>query len=637
MFSSPFGVPEEHLIPSDCEIVVVADLFAEDYLGGAELTTKALIDSSPFKVHKVHSKHVTLKTLESGYNKFWIFTNFSAMDMQLIPTIVANLKYSVVEYDYKFCRYRSIEKHKNIEMKDCDCADEMHGKLVSTFFHAAKTVHYMSYAQMNRYLDRFPFLADPNEGSNQNVLSSAFSDEFFITIKMLREKYKDVEKTGWVVCGSTSWIKGTQDAVNWCNENNHDFTVLQGMSHAETLEIMAQAKGFVYLPKGGDTCPRMVIEAQLLGCELHLNEHVQHQTEVPFCDDNLEDVEIYLYGNRKVFWDMTAKDMDHKATVSGYTTTYNCISQGYPYGESIESLLGFCDEVVVMDAGSDDGTWETLQAMASGDDRIKVYQHIVDYKSKRFAVEDGAQKARARAKCTMDFCWQMDSDEIVSANAKEKILKICQQFPKFVDIIALPVVEYWGSTAKIRMDINPWKWRLSRNKPTITHGVPKELRLKDSEGRLYSKPGTDGCDYINVQTFERLPHASFYTQEAHNVRINAIMGNESAFNEYGRWFVNVISAMPFVHHYSWLNIERKIKTYKNYWQQHWESLYDIQQEDTAENNMFFDKPWSEVSDDEITQMAKDLAEKTGGHVFHSKIDWNNVTPHLQINFNENSN
>ena len=102
MFSSPFGVPEEHLIPTDCEIVVVADLFAEDYLGGAELTTKALIDSSPFRVHKVHSKKVTLKTLESGYNKFWIFTNFSAMDMQLIPTIVANLKYSIVEYDYKF-------------------------------------------------------------------------------------------------------------------------------------------------------------------------------------------------------------------------------------------------------------------------------------------------------------------------------------------------------------------------------------------------------------------------------------------------------------------------------------------------------------------------------------------------------
>ena len=82
-----------------------------------------------------------------------------------------------------------------------------------------------------------------------------------------------------------------------------------------------------------------------------------------------------------------------------------------------------------------------------------------------------------------------------------------------------------------------------------------------------------------------------------------------------------------------MNIERKIKTYKNYWQQHWESLYDVKQEDTAENNMFLNKPWTEVTDDEIKQLAKDLAEKTGGHVFHSKIDWNKPMPYLTLEEN----
>ena len=37
------------------------------------------------------------------------------MDYKLIPTIVANMKYSILEYDYKFCRYRSPEKHLEIE------------------------------------------------------------------------------------------------------------------------------------------------------------------------------------------------------------------------------------------------------------------------------------------------------------------------------------------------------------------------------------------------------------------------------------------------------------------------------------------------------------------------------------------
>ena len=129
-----------------------------------------------------------MKTLESGYNKFWIFTNYSQMDPQLIPTIVSNIKYSIVEYDYKFCRYRSIEKHFSAEMKECSCHEEMHGKLTSAFFHGATTCFYMSEAQMKRYHDRFPFLENESEGSNQYVLSSCFSDEFFTAIKLLREK-----------------------------------------------------------------------------------------------------------------------------------------------------------------------------------------------------------------------------------------------------------------------------------------------------------------------------------------------------------------------------------------------------------------------------------------------------------------
>ena len=43
-------------------------------------------------------------------------------------------------------------------------------------------------------------------------------------------------------------------------------------------------------------------------------------------------------------------------TISGYTTTYNCLKEDYPFLESIQSMLGFCDEVVVVDGCSDDGT-----------------------------------------------------------------------------------------------------------------------------------------------------------------------------------------------------------------------------------------------------------------------------------------
>mgnify|MGYP003950051315 CR=1 FL=1 len=43
-------------------------------------------------------------------------------------------------------------------------------------------------------------------------------------------------------------------------------------------------------------------------------------------------------------------------TLSGYTTTFNCFEKRYPVRECVESLLRFCEEVVVVDAGSTDGT-----------------------------------------------------------------------------------------------------------------------------------------------------------------------------------------------------------------------------------------------------------------------------------------
>lgn len=630
MFVSPFDQVKKNIeIPRDCEVVVVADLFAEDYLGGAELTTEALIKSSPLKIFKIKSKDITLETLESGYNKFWIFTNYSQMDLELIPTIVSNLKYNIVEYDYKFCRYRSVEKHLSAEMKECDCHNEMHGKLTSAFFHGAHTVFYMSDAQMKRYHERFPFLQEP-EGSQQFVLSSCFSDEFFAAVKLLREKALGVERKGWLVLASPSWIKGSEAAQQWCKDNNKEYSVIQGLSHKEVLEKMSTAEGFVYLPLGGDTCPRMVIEAQLLGCQLHINENVQHMSEIPFSGNSINDIETYLYANRELFWNTVKNDMSYAPSISGYVTTKDCILQEYPFENCIESMKSFCSEIVVMDGGSTDGTLEKLYSLAEKDDRINVFVHNVDWDSKRFAVEDGLQKARAREKCTGDFLWQMDSDEEVNQATVGEIVKICRQFPKFVDIVCLPVIEYWGSKEKVRIDVNPWKWRLSRNKPNITHGIPKELRLIDSDGNLYAATGTDGCDYIDSETYERLPHASFYTNDVHQVRIMAMQGNTVALENYEQWFKRLVDVMPSIKHYSWMDIERKIKTYKNYWQQHWESLYDISQEDTADNNMFFDKPWSEVSDEEIKTLAKDLSEKTGGHVFHSKIEWNKPMPYLTL-------
>ena len=603
-------------------------MFVDDYVGGAELTTEALIEKCPVKYQKVHSKRVSVDLLEMGHGKHWIFGNFSSMDLELIPTIVANTSYSVLEYDYKYCKYRSPEKHLFAENSECNCDETQHGKMISAFYYGAKSLYWMSEKQQDFYLEKFPFLQE----KNSTVLSSVFNDEFFVKIKQLRNDSIEKERTKWLVLGSNSWIKGADQAEDWCKEKNLEYEVVWGLPYSELLEKLSTAKGFVYLPMGNDTCPRMVIEAKLLGCTLELNEHVQHKDEEWFTPDTIQEIEEYLYGSRDLFWRQEMKNANYEPTISGYTTTLDCIRQKYPFRDCIESMIKFCDEVVVIDGGSKDGTWQELLEWSKTQDKLKVLQVSRDWNHPRSAVFDGAQKAEARMRCSMEYCWQMDADEVVPEGTLEKVRSFCRSWPQTVDLVSFPVVEYWGSKNKVRVDVNPWKWRLSKNLPHITHGIPAQMRQHDENGDLYASQGTDGCDYIHSETFEIIPHANFYNEPAHIARVHAMNGDNEALRAYEQWLQNCVNLLPSVEHFSWMDIDRKIKTYKNFWQRHWESLYNIKHEDTAENNKFFDKPWAEVTDAEIEELAKKLSDKTGGHVFHEKVDWDNTTPSIRIEF-----
>jgi glycosyltransferase involved in cell wall biosynthesis len=374
----------------------------------------------------------------------------------------------------------------------------------------------------------------------------------------------------------------------------------------------------------------MVIEAKLLGCKLILNDNVQHKNEIWFETDDPFNTEAYLYAARERFWSSIKSTMEWAPMISGYTTTLNATKNEYPWKQCIQSLLALSDEVVVVDGGSTDGTWEDLEAWSTEEEKLRVYKVERDWTHPRFAVFDGLQKAEARKRCIGEFCWQQDADEVVHESDYKKIRSLTRNFPSQVDLVSLPVIEYWGGPEKVRLDVTPWKWRLSRNNPEITHGIPQSLRRYDDSGNLYAAPGTDGCDYIHVDTHESIPHASFYTPEVEHGRQLALDGNEEVLVNYEEWFSKNVEVLPSVHHYSWFDLSRKIKLYRDYWSQHWQSLYDIEQKDTSENNMFFDKPWSEVTNDDIDALSSRLKNELGGWVFHEKVDFSKPTPHISL-------
>lgn len=307
--------------------------------------------------------------------------------------------------------------------------------------------------------------------------------------------------------------------------------------------------------------------------------------------------------------------------ISGYTTTKNVTQMNYPFVESIESMLDFCDEVVVADSSNDNGdTLKVLNELALKNDKLKIFHVNVPWDAPNHGIYDGQMKAVARSKCTGDYLWQQDLDEVVDAGSRKKIEDLIEKAAPYMEqapVICLPVVEYWGSKGKARIDVNPWKWRLSKNLPHITHGIPAPLR-KWENGLLYAKPGTDGCDYVHKDTGEVIPSSNFMNNDIETLRREAFT-NPIAAKKYGIWMSMVCETLPYIHHYSWYSIEGKILKFKNFWNDSWLSLYNERKVE-GWNPFFANKKLNEVSEQEIKTLAETLERETGGHIFHKP--WN---------------
>jgi len=272
-------------------------MFADRYAGGAELTTEALIKASPYEVEKIQSADLNESHVESNKDAFWIFGNFIDVAPKILMRFIKDKDYAVLEYDYKFCKYRNPSLHQFSGTK-CLCEEEYQGKLSSMFIHKAKAVFWMSKVQQEMHTTHFPFL----EKSNNITLSSIFGDDILDKIAGMDTSNKNDK---WIILNSPSIIKGVKDTINFAKEKELEYELVWRLEYDDLLNKLAESKGLLFLPLGEDTCPRIVIEAKLLDCDIITNEKVQHQKE-----DWFQDKEVmikYLRERPSVFWEEIEK------------------------------------------------------------------------------------------------------------------------------------------------------------------------------------------------------------------------------------------------------------------------------------------------------------------------------------------
>jgi len=285
------------LYTDDAQYIFVSDLFKEQYQGGAELSLQAIIDSCPTGLNRVNSNLVTREIIDRFKDKKWIFGNIANIDFDLLPLFhESGIEYSFVEFDYKFCKHRNPLLYSFVEPEECDYKETPRGKLLSDFITNSSSTFFMSEKQRDIYQECLPGI----KKANSHILSSVFDDGFFKKLDILKSQDGD-KKDKWVVLGSNSWVKGAAASERWCAQKELDYEVLFNLPYGQFLEKLNQSKGICFKPCGYDTCPRFVIEAKLLGCELELNENVQHMGEDWF-EGDVDGALDYLRTRKDFFW-----------------------------------------------------------------------------------------------------------------------------------------------------------------------------------------------------------------------------------------------------------------------------------------------------------------------------------------------
>ena len=287
-------------IPSETEYVFVSDFFATDLIGGAELTLEAIYQACPGKAFKIRSAQLTPELIKKGKDLKWILVNFTGVSKDtLIELATSGVDYSIIEADYKYCKYRSSHLHKIQAGNDCDCHTTDIGRFMYGFFRRSKSVHFMSQGQLNEYFRLFPNMMAWPKGKLV-VQGSTFAQE---TLDKLTDLYNAprLAKPTWAILKGGSWIKNQEETEQFCLENKMPYDLIGGLAPEEFLQKLSEHKGLVFHPKGFDTNPRLTIEAKLLGLKLDLNNNVQQKDEKWFTGTRDECFK-HLKGLPEKFW-----------------------------------------------------------------------------------------------------------------------------------------------------------------------------------------------------------------------------------------------------------------------------------------------------------------------------------------------
>ena len=131
--------------------------------------------------------------------------------------------------------------------------------------------------------------------------------------------------------------------------------------------------------------------------------------------------------------------------ISGYTFIKNGSLLGYPFIESILSILPICDEFIVAVGDSEDDTLEKIKSI--GSEKIRIIQTQWNEKMQDRGFVYAQQKMIAQYNCTGDWAFYLEGDEVLHEDDLPKIRASMEEHLSNLEVeaLAFDYLHFFGS------------------------------------------------------------------------------------------------------------------------------------------------------------------------------------------------
>ncbi|MAF25923.1 hypothetical protein CL634_10160 [bacterium] len=275
-------------------------------VGGTALTIDAIVEPEKDNVDFISTSELSLKDTFADYKVFILgnIANYDANSLGALLRLMEERVFVKIEFDYGYCPYRGRIPHEILGKEICSCPFGETGvpalaQIYKNIKINSSHVFYMSENQMKMHNDALLGL----NKKKKTVLSSCFSPKDMVLMGRLSQKTKN-EKYA-IIDGKGGWhteAKGVDPSIEYAKLHNIEYDVIKTDTHHEMLHLLSDYKGLINKPIIDDTCPRVTIEAKLMGLEVIVDEMSQHITEEWWKQTPVKMVD-YLSSRPKLFWE----------------------------------------------------------------------------------------------------------------------------------------------------------------------------------------------------------------------------------------------------------------------------------------------------------------------------------------------